>query len=145
MFDWSMARQRVILFTGDGIGSEISMKFAVPETGRYEVLAMAMNGPDYGIYSAEVDGIPIGEVLEPYSTVVPEAGAKETGEKFDFYATHQTMAKMFVLGRFDLAAGDHMVKFRCLGKHGLAVGHNMAVDNLVLSRVDLGRPAVDRT
>lgn len=144
MFDWSMARQRVILFSAEGPGSEIAMKFSVSESGRYEVLGMAMNGPDYGIYSAEVDDAPIGEVLEPYSTVVPEAGAKETGEKFDFYATHQTMAKMYVLGRFELAAGDHTVKFKCVGRHGLSVGYNAAVDNLVLSRVDLGRPTIDR-
>lgn len=145
LFDWSMARQRAILFKGEGEGSSIEMPFEVAETGRYEVLAMAMNGSDYGIYSAEVDGVKIGAVLEPYSTIVPEAGAKETGERFDFFAPHQTMAKMRILGRFDLAAGSHTVKWICEGRNMLSGGHAVAIDNLVLSRVDMDRPTLDRS
>jgi len=138
VLDWSMARQRVILFRAEGPGSQIAMRFSAPESGRYEVLAMALNGPDYGIYAADVDGVPMGEVLEPYSTVVPEAGAKETGERFDFHAKHPTMARMYVVGRFDLTEGEHAITFRCVGRNVLSIGHNIAVDSLVLSRVNRG-------
>jgi hypothetical protein len=141
LLDWSMARQRVILFPGEGAGARLTLPFSVPENGRYEILAMCTGGPDYGIYAAEVDGAAIGEVLEPYSTIVPEAGAKETGESFDFWAKHPSMTRGCVLGRFDLDAGDHEVAWICSGRNALSTGHKLGVDSLVLSRV---HPSVDR-
>ncbi len=139
ILDWSMARQRVIHLAAEGPGATLAIPFAAPAAARYEVLAMALHGPDYGIYAADIDGQPMGEVLEPYRTIVPEAGARETGETFDLHAPHPTMARMHVVGRFDLAEGDHTITFRCVGKNLVSTGCNLGVDNLVLSRVDPSR------
>jgi hypothetical protein len=144
ILEWSMARQKAIVFKGEKVGASIAMPFEVAESGTYEILAMAFNGPDYGIYSADVDGKYIGEVLEPYSIIVPEAAAKETGQRFDFHAPHQTMAKMRVLGRFELKAGKHVVTWHCEGRNSLSTGYTVAVDNLVLSKIDVDRVVIDR-
>jgi hypothetical protein len=71
----------------------------------------ACHAADYGIYRVLLDG-------------------KEIG-KFDFYLDHLSLQEKKLSWR-ELAAGDHTLKFECVGKHPDSTGFLLGIDALTI-------------
>jgi hypothetical protein len=46
----------LLFFEAKGTGSKVTVPFDVAEDGRYEIVAQLAHSPDYGVYTAELDG-----------------------------------------------------------------------------------------
>lgn len=94
-------------------GTRLTLRFPVPASGGYAVLARIGVGSDHGIVQPAIDGRPLGEHLDGYA---PEGGRSEE----------------LMLGRVGLSQGDHTVTFTVVGKNTRATGLNARVDYLEL-------------
>ncbi|HVT93866.1 MAG TPA: DUF2961 domain-containing protein [Bryobacteraceae bacterium] len=124
----------LLFFEAKGPGSRIDIPFDVAEDGNYELLAQLAHSPDYGIYTALLDGKP----LESDVVLEHEPGANlGLSGGIDTYFLETYVAADHVLGWKKLRQGGHVLSFVCQGKNTQATGYNLGVDTLILSR--LGR------
>lgn len=98
----------VLLTNGDD-GTRMTLRFTVPASGAYNVIARMGVGPDHGIVAPSLDGRPLGGPIDGYA---PAAGRSEER----------------VLGRVELAEGDHTITFTVVGMNPAATGRNARVD-----------------
>jgi len=98
----------VLLTNGDD-GTRMTLRFTVPAGGAYNVIARMGVGPDHGIVAPSLDGRPLGGPFDGYA---PAAGRSEER----------------VLGRVELAEGDHTITFTVVGMNPAATGRNARVD-----------------
>jgi hypothetical protein len=108
--------QDIVFFNAEGEGSYLTIPFEVPEDGKWEIMPLILSSYDYGIYSAELDGKPV-------------------GPRMNLYASETLMPKGYPLGRFDMKKGSYSLKFRCLGKSGESSAHYFGIDQIILSKV----------
>jgi hypothetical protein len=102
-----------VLLTNLDEGTRLTLRFTVPASGGYAVLARIGVGPDHGVVQPAIDGRPLGEHVDGYA---PGMGRSEE----------------LMLGRVGLAQGDHTVTFTVVGKNRAATGLNARVDYLEL-------------
>jgi hypothetical protein len=120
----------VVVFTGEGPGSKITMPFDVPEDGDYEVYAELAKGSDYGVYTVLLDGKPpVAPVLEhePGADVRPQT-------EFDGYALETYVGAQYQVGWPRLTKGRHTLTFVCKGKREDSSGYVVGVDDIVLAK-----------
>ena len=121
----------VILFEGEGEGSQIEVPFDVPEDGDYEVYTEVAQAADYGSYTVLLDGKPPHAAQlehEPGADVRPQT-------QFDGYALETYVGLAFQVGWVHLTKGRHTLTYVCLGKREASSGYNLGVDNIVLAKV----------
>ncbi|WP_193212796.1 glycoside hydrolase family 172 protein [Luteolibacter marinus] len=91
---WSGDAQ--LVWTGATLGDEIEVEFAVEHAGRFDLMAAFTKAPDYGVFALAIDGRPLDRHL-------------------DFFAGRVGATGALPLGRFDLAAGKHVLKAKAIG------------------------------
>ncbi len=115
--------QNIIFFQAKAQGASITIPFDVLEAARYEVMPTLISSYDYGTYTAELDGKPVGGSM-------------------NLYATDVLMPQGYPLGRFDLSKGEHTLKFTCKGKSGQSAGNYFGIHQLVLSKTSTAFPPI---
>ncbi len=115
--------QNILFFSGTGKGASITIPFEVTEADRYEVMPTLISSYDYGNYTAELDGKPVGGAM-------------------NLYANDLLMPQGYPLGRFDLSKGEHVLKFTCTGQSGSSAGAFFGIHQIVLSKTSKAYPPI---
>jgi hypothetical protein len=126
--DWA---KDLLLFKAEGVGAKISLPLDIPEDGQYEVVAQIAQSPDYGDYTAFLDGVATNvDTRKPSTSEIPLPGP----EVFRNYLNELYVARDRTLGLFKLSKGRHSVSFVCQGKDPRSVGYNLGINELVLEK-----------
>jgi hypothetical protein len=97
-------------------GQSIELPFNVAKAGKYDLRLTTTHARDYGVYDVLVDG----QVILP---------------KLDLYAAEQSRLP-HVAKAVELAAGDHTLKFKNVGKTDASTGYFLGVDVMELNAVE---------
>jgi hypothetical protein len=90
---------------------DIALHF--PEARSYEVVVKYTKSWDYASIQAFLDGEPLGTVVDTYAeTVAPAAPV--------------------TLGKCDLTAGRHVLRFQAVGHNAESKGYLMGIDHVVV-------------
>ncbi|HVX66635.1 MAG TPA: DUF2961 domain-containing protein [Bryobacteraceae bacterium] len=128
----------LLFLNAKGPGAKLHVPFDVEEDGSYELLAQLAHSPDYGTYTATLDGKPLVSDV----SLEHEPGANMAGGTgMDLYFTETYVAEDHTLGWQKLARGRHVLTFTCTGKNTAAVGYNLGIDTLILARLGRVEPA----
>ncbi len=92
--------------------ARLGLKFQVEKAGDYDVRLHMIKSWDYGIYRILLDGKEIGKPVDLYSADVVATTAK--------------------LGRLSLTAGEHSLRFECIGKNDASKGYFFGLDMIEL-------------
>jgi hypothetical protein len=95
------------------IGRELTVTFNVPKTGEYHLSLRCTSAPDYGTFSAAIDGA-------------------EPGKEFDLYAPTVVAGPTIDLGSQSLTAGDHKMMIKAIGKNPVSRGTYFGLDYIQL-------------
>ena len=101
-------------YRAEQTGDFVVYEFEVEESDEYEATLLFTQAPSYGIWRVSVDGKPLGEPVDGYSTSVVAGGGK---------------AK---LGTLKLDKGAHRVRVETVGKNEASEGWYVGVRSLVL-------------
>lgn len=127
--DWS---KDLLLFEAEGPGSKVHVPVDIPADGRYEIIAMMAQAPDYGNYVVLLDGKPTNEDKRELATSeVPPPGP----EVYHNYLHEVYIALDRPLGWYQLSKGRHTLTFECVGKDPDSYGYNLGINDLVLEQV----------
>jgi hypothetical protein len=127
--DWG---KDLLLFEAEGAGSKVHVPLDVPADGRYEIVALVAQAPDYGDYVALLDGRPTNEDKRELATSeVPPPGP----EVYHNYLPEVYIAVDRPLGWYPLSAGRHTLTFVCVGKDPRSAGYNLGLNDLVLEKI----------
>jgi len=122
----------LLWFQAEGEGAKINVPIDIPQDGKYGVVADIAEGPDYGDYTALLDGQPTNvDTRKPMPTEIPLPGP----EVFHNYLPEIYIARDRTLGIFDLNKGRHTVTLVCVGKDQRSVGYNLGINDIVLEKV----------
>lgn len=122
----------LLFFAAKGPGSRVHIPFDVTDDGNYEIIAQIAHSPDYGIYTALLDGKPLVSDV----TLEHEPGANMgAGGHLDTYFTETYVAEDHMLGWKRLTRGRHVLTLECTGKNEASSGYNIGVDTIVLARL----------
>ena len=127
--DWS---KDLLYLEAKGAGAKIHIPIDIPETARYEIIAMIAEAPDYGDYLALLDGQPTNlDTRQAATSEIPFPGP----EIFHNYLPEVYVAKDRALGMFELSKGRHILTFVCTGKDPRSAGYHFGIQEVVLERV----------
>jgi len=134
--DWG---RDLLFFEAEDKGSRINIPIDVRETGRYEILARIAQAPDYGDYSALLDGKPTNvDNRQAATSEIPASGV----QVFHNYLPEVFVALDQPLGWLTLTKGRHTLSFICMGKDSRSSGFNFGINDVVLEKVpDATEPA----
>lgn len=107
--------QGQLWFRPDAQGGEVTVPISVKDSGTFELVLFATASWDYGIYQASLDG-------------------KDLGRPMDFL-NDAPVGRQVPLGRIELAAGEHSLKFRNTGKNEKSKGYFLGLDGVILKPV----------
>ncbi len=127
--DWA---KDLLCLQADSVGAKINIPIDIPETGRYELMGLIAMAPNYGDYTALMDGKPMNiDPRKPATSEIPPPGP----EIFFNYLPEVYVAKDRALGMLDLEKGRHILTFVCTGKDPHSVGYDFGLNDIVLERV----------
>jgi hypothetical protein len=127
--DWA---KDLLCLQADAVGAKINIPIDIPETGRYELMGLIAMAPNYGDYTALMDGQPMNiDPRKPSTSEIPPPGP----EVFFNYLPEVYVAKDRALGMLDLNKGRHILTFLCTGKDPHSVGYDFGLNDIVLERV----------
>ena len=127
--DWA---KDLLWFQAEGEGSKINVPLDIPEDGKYEIVADIAQGPDYGDYTALLDGKPANvDTRKPSTSEIPLPGP----EVFHNYQPEIYVARDRTLGMYRLNKGRHTITLVCVGKEPRSVGYNLGINDVVLEKV----------
>jgi hypothetical protein len=127
--DWA---KDLLFLEAKSAGAKINIPIDVPEAGKYEMIAMPAQAPDYGDYLALLDGLPTNlDTRQAATSEIPFPGP----EIFHNYLPEVYVAKDRALGMFQLTKGRHVLSFVCTGKDQRSAGYNFGIQEVVLERV----------
>jgi hypothetical protein len=92
----------------------LSMPIEIKESGDYEIYALFLFAPDYGVHRMMIDDKPVGQELNFWSGTVKD-------EERIFPKMH-------------LEAGKHTLSFKCLGKNGNSGGFLLGFDMILFQK-----------
>jgi hypothetical protein len=122
----------LLFFEAQGEGARIDVLVDVPESGRYEIIAEIAKAPDYGNYTALLDGQPTNlDTRQPATSEIPFPGP----EVFHNYLPEVYVAQERPLGWHQLTSGKHTLTFVCTGKDERSSGYNFGLNDVVLEKV----------
>jgi hypothetical protein len=127
--DWA---KDLLVLLADGPKATINIPIDIPEKGKYEILALIAQAPDYGNYTAWLDGKPTNlDTRQAATSEIPFPGP----EVFHNYLPEVYVARDRAIGMFDLTQGRHILTFVCAGKDDGSVGYNIGINDIVLEKV----------
>jgi hypothetical protein len=127
--DWA---KDLLHFKAESAGSKINIPIDIPETGQYELIGLMAEAPDYGDYTALMDGEPMNvDTRKAATSEVPPPGP----EIYYNYLPEVYVAKDRALGMVSLTKGRHTLTFVCTGKDPRSVGYDLGINDIVLQRV----------
>jgi hypothetical protein len=95
----------------------IDIAFEIPRAGAYEWVVRYTKSWDYASIQASLDGKALGPVVDTYSpTVAP-------GDPLS-------------LGKLDLSAGRHILRFQAVGQNPDSKGYLMGIDHVMVRRLN---------
>jgi hypothetical protein len=109
---WSGGAQ--LFFMPKEQNSSVTLKLPVKKAGSYDLQVYFTKSWDYGVYQVYLDGNPI-------------------NKRFDLYSPDVIQAPVVNLGRYQLSAGDHLLKFQCTGQNPVSQGYYLGVDFIELA------------
>ncbi|HEY1659939.1 MAG TPA: DUF2961 domain-containing protein [Candidatus Sulfotelmatobacter sp.] len=135
--DWA---KDLLLFTAEGVGSKINVPIDIPDSGKYAIVAQIALGPDYGDYTALLDGNQTNvDTRKPAVSEIPLPGP----EVFRNYWNELYVARDRALGVFNLPKGRHILTFVCQSKDPRSVGYNLGINDVVLEKVPAAEASTD--
>ena len=127
--DWA---KDLLFFQAQGKNARINLPIDIADAGRYELVALLAEGPDYGDYVALLDDEPTNlDKRKPATSEVPAPGP----EVFHNYLSEVYVAQDRPLGWFSLSKGRHTLSFVCVGKDNRSAGYNLGINDVVLERI----------
>jgi hypothetical protein len=127
--DWA---KDLLFFQAQGKGSRINLPIDIAEAGRYELVALLAQGPDYGDYVALLDNRPTNlDTRQPATSEVPAPGP----EVFHNFLPEVYVAQDRPLGWFSLTQGRHTLSLVCVGKDNRSAGYNLGINDVVLEKI----------
>ena len=127
--DWA---KDLLFLEAEGAGSKINIPIDIPEAGQYELIGLIAQAPNYGDYTAFMDGKPMN--LDPRKAATSEIPFPGP-DVFYNYLPEVYVARDRALGMVDLTKGRHMLTFVCLGKDPRSLGYNFGINDVVLEKV----------
>lgn len=122
---------QMISFLGQGNGARISVPIEVPDSGKFEILAIAAQAQDYGDYVVLMDGKTLDSHPRAADPETPFQGSTILrGYSPGTYLTHDVS-----LGMLEVTQGRHVLTFTCVGKHAQSSGYNFGLVDIVLEGV----------
>ncbi len=109
--DWSGDSQ--MWFTGNKLNAEVTLELPVQTGGHFDLSVYFTTAADYGKIQTLMDGKPIGDPTDCYSSGVHAKGKTN-------------------LGGIDLTAGNHRITFRAVGKNPSGTNYMIGVDAIQL-------------
>ena len=103
---WSHAAQ---LICRAQEGGSVELRLVIRRAGRYRLRALATAAPDFGVVQTTLDGGPLQQTFDLYAGRVCPAGSLE-------------------LGTFDLAAGQHRLRFTAERKNAASTNFFFGLD-----------------
>jgi len=91
----------------------VDIAIQIPRAGAYEFVARYTRSWDYASIQAFLDGKPFGPVADTYSPTV-------------------TPGDPLTLGKLDLAAGRHVLRFQAVGHNPESKGYLMGIDHVIV-------------
>ncbi len=91
----------------------VDIALEIPKAGSYTVTAKYTKSWDYAIIQASMDGTALGPVVDTYAPSVVPGDA-------------------IPLGKLDLTAGRHVLRFQATGHHPDSKGYLMGIDHVVI-------------
>lgn len=133
--DWE---KDLLFFQGEGPGAKINVPIDIAEDGRYELIGLIAQAPDYGDYAAFIDGKPMNlDERQPSTSEIPLPGP---GVIYG-YLPEVYVARDWSLGMANLMKGRHTLTFACTGKDSRSAGYNFGINDIVLEKMpDVGTP-----
>jgi hypothetical protein len=128
--DWA---KDLLVLDAAGAGAKINIPIDIAKAGRYELIGLIAQGPDYGDYTALMDGTPMNvDPRQAATSEVPPPGP----EIYYGYLPEVYVAKDLALGMVDLTKGRHTLTFVCTGKDPRSVSYKFGLNDVVLERMD---------
>ncbi|HEX4489113.1 MAG TPA: DUF2961 domain-containing protein [Terriglobales bacterium] len=127
--DWA---KDLLYFEAEGEGSKINVPIDIPENGQYELIGLIAQAPNYGDYSALMDGQPMN--LDPRKAATSEVPFPGP-DIFYNYLPEVYVARDRALGMETLTKGRHIITFVCMGKDPHSLGYNFGLNDIVLEKV----------
>lgn len=112
---WSSGGQ--LFYTPPDKNAFVTVKPMVEKDGKYHLSVVLTRSWDYGIYQIYLDGEKVGRPIDLYSPNVAQSPA-------------------ISLGIRELKAGEHILKFECVGKNDASQGYFFGLDMIELMPVD---------
>jgi len=127
--DWE---KDLLYLEAEGPGAKINIPIDIPEGGHYEVIGLIAQAPNYGDYTAQMDGKPMNldERLAATSEI-PFPGP----EVIYNYLSEVYVARDWALGMVKLTKGRHTLTFVCSGKDSHSSGYDFGINDVVLERM----------
>ncbi len=110
--DWSNQAQMLLLDDDTGDFFSVNLQFAQADT--YDIAAYFTKGPNYGIASLKVDGLPVGTPYDLFAAAIARSPKVELGSRY-------------------FSAGAHRFTFEVAGKNFASSDYRLGVDNLLLT------------
>ena len=127
--DWA---KDLLFLEAEGPGAKVNIPIDVPEAGQYELVGLIAEAPDYGDYTALMDGQPMNvDPRKAATSEIPPPGP----EIYYNYLPEVYVAKDRALGMVNLAKGRHTLTFVCTGKDARSAGYNFGLNDVVLEKV----------
>jgi hypothetical protein len=127
--DWE---KDLLYFEAEGPGAKVNVPIDIPETGKYELIGLIAQAPNYGDYAALMDGKPMNlDERLPSTSEIPLPGP----DLIYGYLAEVYVARDWALGMVDLAKGRHTLTFVCAGKDSRSAGYNFGINDIVLEKM----------
>jgi hypothetical protein len=127
--DWA---KDLLYFEAQGEGAKINIPIDIPEAGQYELIGLIAQAPNYGDYSALMDGQPMN--LDPRKAATSEVPFPGPDISYN-YLPEVYVARDRALGMETLTKGRHILTFVCMGKDPHSLGYNFGLNDIVLEKV----------
>ena len=130
--DWG---RDLLFFEAADKGARIDIPIDVRASGRYEIVVRIAQAPDYGDYTALLDGKATNfDSRQAATSEIPSSGL----QVYHNYLPEVYVAVEAPLGWMELTQGRHTLSFICAGKDSRSAGYNFGINDVVLERVDGG-------
>ena len=127
--DWE---KDLLYFEAEGPGARVNIPIDIPESGRYELIGLLAQGPNYGDYSAVLDGEPMNlDKRQPSTSEIPLPGP----DILYGYLPELYVARDWSLGMADLTKGRHTLTFVCAGRDSHSSGYALGINDVVLEKM----------
>ena len=91
----------------------VDIGLEMPQAGSYQFMVKYTKSWDYARVQAFLDGKPLGPVVDTYAPTVEPADA-------------------LTLGKLDLSAGRHLLRFQAVGHNPESKGYLMGIDHVIV-------------